>query len=324
MKGLGRWLAGLTLLLAALQPAQAEADRISLYPGYSNGQRLLVEGRIVEARSAAPVREADSRLTNLWRNLGHFFNDERQGQPLQLHLQGQVWPLVSDAEGYFSLDTPHPPLAPGWHQIMAESRGHQGQGRLLVVPRENRLGLISDLDDTLLISEVTRKHRLLGNTFLKNPAQRQVVPGTAALLARVAAANPQPEAAPLFYLSASPRQLQDGIADFLERNAFPAGVLLTKQIREDGGGDPLLDQFTYKTRKIEGILARLPGVRFLLLGDDGEKDPEIYAWIQKLYPERVAGIWIRRVSPPPRQPLPPGQRDLAEVLAATSLPELAP
>lgn len=324
MKGIGRWLAGLTLLLAALQPIQAGADRISLYPGYSNGQRLLVEGRIVEARSAAPVREADGRLTNLWRNLGHFFNDERQGQPLLLHLQGQAWPLASDAEGYFSLDTPHPPLAPGWHQIMAESRGHQGQGRLLVVPRENRLGLISDLDDTLLISEVTRKHRLLGNTFLKNPTQRQVVPGTAALLARVAAANPRPEAAPLFYLSASPRQLQDGIADFLERNAFPAGVLLTKQIREDGGGDPLLDQYTYKTRKIEGILARLPGVRFLLLGDDGEKDPEIYAWIQKLYPERVAGIWIRRVSPPPQRPLPPGQRDLAEVLEAASLPELAP
>jgi phosphatidate phosphatase APP1 len=125
---------------------------------------------------------------------------------------------------------------------------------------------------------------MLRNTFLKNPAQRATVPGMARLYARVIAANPRPEAAPLFYLSASPRQLHASIARFLALNQFPAGVLITKRVTRGRTSEPLVDQFAYKARKIEDIFAGLPNLRFVLLGDDGERDPEIYDRMPSIIP----------------------------------------
>lgn len=301
----------------------ADSDRLTLYPAYSDGAALVIEGRIVEKHESAAVTSSDGRLCNLWRSSRQFFNDERQQQLILLRLSGYLGQARSDGEGYFRLDDKIS-LPPGWHRVDAEGSKTSAIGRLLVVSRENRLGLISDLDDTILVSEVAHKRRLLVNTFLKNPAQRQAVPGMAALYARVMARNARPVAAPLFYLSASPRQMHDAIAEFLGRHAFPPGVLITKRVTNDFSGEPLLDQFAYKTRKIEEIFTRLPWVRFVLVGDDGEKDPEIYDWVRQRYPKRVADIWIRRVSPDPQRHRPAQQRNQADVLGAEHVTILAP
>jgi phosphatidate phosphatase APP1 len=308
----------LPLLLALASPAVlADGDRLTLYPAYSDGATLVIEGRIVERHDSTRPDGSDGRLTNLRRSARQFFNDERQQQLIQLRLPGYSGQARSDGEGYFRL-AEKAALAPGWQQIQAEGGKTSAIGQLLVVPRENQLGLISDLDDTILVSEVTDKRRLLANTFLKNAAQRQVVPGMAALYTRVMAHNAQPAAAPLFYLSASPRQMHEAITDFLGRHAFPPGVLITKRITNDFSSEPRLDQFSYKIEKIEEIFARLPWVRFVLVGDDGERDPETYDWVRQHYPERVADIWIRRVSPDPLRHRPPQQKNLADVLGAES------
>lgn len=303
------------LLAAGSQVVLADGDRITLYPAYSDGATQIIEGRIVERRSHAQAEATDGRLLNLWRNARQFFNDERQQQAIELRLADYRGRARSDDEGYFRLEEKMS-LLPGWHSVEAAGGKASATGRLLVVPRENQLGLISDLDDTILVSEVNDKRRLLANTFLKNPAQRQAVPGMAALYTTLMRHNARPEAAPLFYLSASPRQMNDAIADFLGRNAFPPGVLITKRVSNDRSSEPLLDQFAYKTQKIEEIFARLPWVRFVLVGDDGERDPEIYDWVRQHYPERVADIWIRHVTPDPQRPRPAQQKDLADVLGS--------
>lgn len=303
------------LLLFASPAVPADGERITVFPAYSDGAALVVEGRIVERHGSARPDGSDGSLTNLRRSARQFFNDERQQQLIRLRLPGYSGQASSDGEGYFRL-TGKATLAPGWHEIQAEGGKTSAVGQLLVVPPENRLGLISDLDDTILVSEVTDKRRLLANTFLKNAAQRQAVPGMAALYTKVMAHNPLPATAPLFYLSASPRQMHEAIADFLGRNAFPPGVLITKRITNDFSSEPRLDQFAYKTAKIEEIFARLPWVRFVLVGDDGERDPEIYDWVRQRYPERVADIWIRRVSPDPQRHRPPQQKNLADILGA--------
>ena len=310
-----RTVGGLLLLaLAVATPAVlAETNHITLYPAFSDGKTLLIEGRVVEHVERAPARRADGHLTNLSRNMGRFFNDERPQQTIQLRLAEFSGQALSDGEGYFRLSGSST-LMPGWHPVGAQTGQTSAIGRLLVVPTGNQLGLISDLDDTILISEVTQKRRLLANTFLKNPRQRHAVPDMARLYTRLMAQNPEPASAPLFYLSASPRQLQDAIGEFLEHHAFPPGVLITKRVSNDFSGDPLLDQFRYKTQKIEEIFARLPWVRFILVGDDGEKDPEIYDWVRERYPDRVADIWIRHVSTDPQRLRPPHQKNLANIL----------
>jgi phosphatidate phosphatase APP1 len=183
-----------------------------------------------------------------------------------------------------------------------------------MVPAANVQGVISDFDDTVVISEVNRFFRLLGHSLLRNPQQREPVPGMADAYARLIGSNPQAGAAPLFYLSASPRQLQASIQSFLDYNGFPRGVLITKRVTNDDTSDPLRDQVRYKTEKLVDIFERLPTVRFTLIGDDGEQDPEIYRALQQRYPERVAAIWIRRVHPDPRRVRIEGQGDVADLL----------
>lgn len=307
---------------AVANMAYAGSDAVVLYPGYGDAHRTVIEGRVIESESVEPARTTDSRWRNFIRNIRLFFNDEREGRKVEVHAAGRDWSAVTDEEGYFkvTIDAAQP-LTPGWRPVTARVRDQRGEGVFLVVPPENTFGIISDIDDTILVSDVTDKDTLLANTFLKNPLQRDAVPGVAGFYRRLAGRNPRPDAAPIIYLSASPRQFHTSIQTFLDFNDFPPGVLITKKITNDRSSDPLLDQIAYKTAKIEEILARLPRVRFVLVGDDGEKDPEIYHDVYTRFPARVEATWIRRVNPDPARTIFPEQRDLVKAVAASERAE---
>lgn len=309
------WLSAGLLLAGA---AQAEPDTVVLYPAFGTPAQIEFEGRVIEARDAAANGPATGALDQLVRNARLFKNEEREHVPVRLRLADQQWAAKTDDEGYFSVSAAAPAdLRAGWHTVQADTKRGSGQGEWLLLSPANQLGLISDLDDTLLVTEVNHRGRMLANTFLKSPAQREAVPGMAWLYTTVLAANPQPDAAPLFYLSASPRQLQGPIVEFLRLNQFPRGVLITKRIGLDSRSAPLLDQLAYKTQKINDILARTPSVRYVLVGDDGERDPVIFDGVRRQHPERIQAIWIRRVNPVP-QPLPNGQLELGEAMRAVA------
>jgi phosphatidate phosphatase APP1 len=290
-------------------------DSITVYPALSDGGNCSIEGRVIANKVASEPTVNDRRRDNLRRNARALFNRERKHWPVTVQLGEQRWPTRTDAEGYFSISIgPLAALAPGWHIVSAATASSNGFGQLLIVPAGNLHGLISDVDDTIQITEVNDRSRLLANTFLKNALQRAVVPGIAGFYAELAARNELPTAAPVIYLSASPRQLHAGISQFITHNQLPRGVLITKRITNDASSEPLLDQFAYKTAKLAQILTQLPRVRFTLIGDDGERDPEIFAALQRQYPQRIAAIWIRRVHPDPARARLPGQGDLNEQL----------
>ena len=90
----------------------------------------------------------------------------------------------------------------------------------------------------------------------------------------------------------------------------PAHTVLALDLR-----DPLTDQQNYKLGRIEAILQAFPDVQFMLIGDDGERDPEVYAEIARRYPQQISGVWIRRVSADPKRARIAGQQDLATLLA---------
>lgn len=314
------WLVAFVVGQAALgRSAWGGEDEVIIYPAFGDARGAVVEGRVIERHARDEASVDDGKLRNLARNVRLLKNDERKQRPVTVTVNGRAWATQSDDEGYFRVALEGAaPQAPGWHRVEAVSGRATGSGELLIVPPDNQIGLISDIDDTILVSEVNDKSRLLANSLLKNPAQRQAVAGMAELYALRSGANPQADVAPLFYLSASPRQLQRPLAEFLARNRFPRGVLITKRVTNDRSSEPLVDQFAYKTRKLEELFSRLPEVRFVLVGDDGERDPEIYDWVRNKYPERVEAIWIRRVNPDPARPALAGQRDLSEVLTQSA------
>lgn len=157
------------------------------------------------------------------------------------------------------------------------------------------VSVISDIDDTVKISEVRDKQKLLRNTFMH---EFQPVAGMADAYRRWAAAG-----AAFHYVSASPWQLFDPIDGFFKAANFPPGSLHLKQFRwKDSSFFSLFqDPVAYKKPILAALLTRFPGRRFVLVGDSGEQDPEVYGIIYREFPDQVAAIYIRDVTAEPRE-----------------------
>jgi len=176
--------------------------------------------------------------------------------------------------------------------VLAPSDTRTFLGELHVVT-DRGLSVVSDIDDTIKISEVRDRHALLLNTFCRpfKPA-----PGMSELYRGLAADNAQ-----FHYVSASPWQLYQPLADFIHQNGFPPGTFHMKNFRmKDSSllalfGDPI----DYKLRIITPLIDQFPHREFILIGDSGEKDPEIYGELARTYPEQVKAILIRNVTDEP-------------------------
>jgi phosphatidate phosphatase APP1 len=304
-----------TLCLYFHSSWSATDDAVVLYPAISSGDTTTLEGRVTERKNSSAPTNADRKRDNFRRNMELMINNERKHYPVTVRLGTREWQVTTDQEGYFRVDVESlQEFSPGWHTVTGQTAKGEGTTGLLIVPQTNTHGLISDVDDTVQITEVNSKSRMLANTFLRNATQRQPVPGIVPFYRELVKTNAQPDLAPIIYLSASPKQLHTAIESFLVHNQFPRGVLTTKRVTDDSTSDPISDQVAYKTVKIETILKHLPSTRFTLIGDDGEHDPEIYADIQQRFPARVAAIWIRHVNPDPKRARIAGQGVLNDAL----------
>jgi len=171
-----------------------------------------------------------------------------------------------------------------------ESTGsHLVQGSIHVVEPAG-LSVISDIDDTVKITNVADRRELLRNTLLREFA---AVPGMAAVYRRW-----QDSGTAFHYVSASPWQLSPCLSQFIMTAGLPAGSMHLKlfRLQDSTPLGRLPSRKRSKRRVIEQIMADFPGRRFLLVGDSGERDPEVYAAVARRRPEQVSGIAIRRVA----------------------------
>ena len=304
------WVAVLALTFPALRAG--ETLQVIVDDAWSGATGCHFSGRLVERRLAEEgARGAGKRL---YHNTRLLLTSGEEGF-VTWRAAGHEWTTRADDDGYWTLAmNPAPVFAPGWHGIETEPERSSAAG-LLVADPANRLGLISDLDDTIVVSEVMEKRVLLKNSLAVAPEDRVAVAGMAELYRRLLAKNVEPEAAAVFYVSASPRQLTDNLRAFLKKNGFPRGVLRLKELSETSEDSLTGDQRAYKRRTLEEIFRAYPKVRFALFGDDGEQDPEIYAELQEKFPGQIEGVWIRRIHPDAARARFAGQADLGELLA---------
>lgn len=163
-------------------------------------------------------------------------------------------------------------------------------GQLILVPREG-LSVVSDVDDTIKVSNVLNKKELLLNTFVRPFVAAE---GMAAFYQELEAQNP---GVSFHYVSASPHQLYPVVNGFIQENKFPAGSLhlrhikITEEVLRKGSSSA-----RHKHKVIRDLLERFPARKFVLIGDSGEADPEIYGAIAKDYPLQVVAIFIRNVT----------------------------
>jgi phosphatidate phosphatase APP1 len=299
------------LAMAATVSVRSEEPRQNIVDDAWQGTNgYYFSGRLTEVRPA-PGKDS-GRLASLYRNTRMLLTSGEEGA-VTWRVAGNEWSVRADDRGYWELAASQSlSLAPGWHEIESEPMASSKAG-FLVTDQRNTTGLISDIDDTILVSEVLSKRALLANSLTVPAEQRAAVLGMAALYARVLKENAAPEASAVFYLSSTPRQLTDNLRRFLSANGFPRGVLQLKEVASENG-DSLREHEAYKRRRIETILAAFPQTQFHFFGDDAERDPEIYAEVRVKHPSQVAGIWIRRINPDPHRPVYPGQHDVRELM----------
>ena len=233
-----------------------------------------------------------------------FLVDNERGKNISIRLGGQVYKAgMSGANGHFSQTLQLPaaetdrllekrPADGGWLKFEAITRRNDPRrftGRVQLIGRRG-LSIISDIDDTIKHTQVRDHKAVLRNTFLR---KFEPVPGMPELY-RDFAAN----GAAFHYVSGSPWQLYPALTALFGTNGYPLGSFHLKHFRlkDSSALNLLLSQEKTKTEAIEPILAAFPGRRFIMIGDSGEQDPEIYGKIARKHPKQVVAVCIRNVT----------------------------
>jgi phosphatidate phosphatase APP1 len=290
----------------------SEPLQIVAYDGYGTSEALALKGRVLEDQGIAAASDRDS----VWRNLANmyrrFASDEVPGAHLLAEFDSATCEAMTDAEGYFDIAIAPPrglPADRSWHPIaltLLDSAPPDGPpvraiGQVLVPPPSARFGVISDIDDTVIRTDSTNLLRMARTVFLRNARTRLPLHGVAALYRALNIGASGLEANPIFYVSSSPWNLYDLLVDFFALQGIPRGPLL---LRDWGLGERASRPTAHHDHKLHAIaqvLDRYPALPFLLIGDSGQADPEIYAEVDRRYPQRILAIYIRSVIRSPRR-----------------------
>jgi phosphatidate phosphatase APP1 len=270
--------------------------------GHGGPARTVVRGRVLDNSEPAAAVVGEGAGAALRRTLARFLTRELPGVPLRIGVGGTTVEVATDAEGYFDVrtDTGLPPSAGPWAdavvELAAPYRGLPGPYRATVPVRvpgpRATFGVISDIDDTILHTGAQRALAMAVRTFTGSELTRSAMPGAPELYRALARGASGSEDNPVFYVSSSPWNLHGFLVSFLEHRDFPLGPLLLRDLLGSG------EHRTHATGKlgsIEEVLESHPELRFVLLGDSGQHDPEIYAEAVRRYPGRILAAYIREV-----------------------------
>ena len=277
------------------------------YLGFGNPGKLWVKGRVLDEPTFRIQSSADSRWKNLFALYERLESDEVPGARVLAHFQGQTHETLTDKGGYFSFEiATAQALAGGWHTVdleLPDSLSAEGapvrvSAEVIVPAPTARFGIISDIDDTVLWTNVTNKLNMALMLAGSNAHTRKPFKGVAAFYAALKQGASGSEDNPIFYVSSSPWHLFGPLVEFLKVQSIPVGPLL---LRELGMREvfKLTSHGNHKLGKIELILSFYPDMQFVLIGDSGEQDPEIYTEVLRRHPTSVRVIYIRNVNPDP-------------------------
>ncbi|MDQ3395141.1 MAG: DUF2183 domain-containing protein [Bacteroidota bacterium] len=277
------------------------------YIGFGNSKHIIVKGRVMEDKGIATPQEEDSIWENMVAMYKRYTSENIPHVCLNVKFHGEEKIVKTDENGYYStffhLSEPlsNEPL---WHEVHLElldkvvkgQKATRATGRILVPPKGIDFGIISDIDDTILVSKATDFKKKIRLMLLKNAYTRLPFKGVSAFYCALQKGSSGKEDNPIFYVSSSSWKLYDLLLDFCKVKKIPIGPFLLRNSR--------LDQYKFissihkvhKMEKIENIIGTYKELKFILIGDSGQKDAEIYHQVVKDYPGRILAIYIRHVS----------------------------
>ena len=269
--------------------------RVVVYDGWGTPDAFRVAGRVLEDHGDAEPTKKASALDNLAATVDALESDEVRGVDVAVHVGLATYSATTDADGMFEVVckglSGAQALTPGAVAIDAELLAKDWSApratAYVHVVAGDGIALVSDVDDTVVKTYVVDKAKMADTVLLKNARQLEPVIGAAENY--VAARDVGVVA--FFYLSGSPQNLYPRLRTFLDDHDFPRGPIVLKNL----GDDKLFAHDEYKLSRLEALAAAFPRLRFVLVGDSGERDPEIYRAFRAKHPDRVAATVIRKV-----------------------------
>ncbi|MGW8483536.1 App1 family protein [Microbacterium sp. NPDC055903] len=259
------------------------------FPGYGGAGWVRIVGRVLILPPQRKRTNGDAASVRGWRS---FVGIPVGFATVQVTIGGRTQDVVADRGGV--IDTVvRADLEPGWQAFsVSVDGGEPTAGTVFIVDEQVGFGVVSDVDDTVMVTALPRPFIAAWNSFVVDEHARIPVPGMAVLLEQLVRQHP---GAPMIYLSTGAWNVAPTLRRFLSRHLFPLGSMLLT----DWG--PTHDRWfrsgrEHKLTNLRRLAAEFPGVRWLLIGDDGQHDEAIYTQFQHEHPECVAGVAIRQLS----------------------------
>ncbi len=282
-------------------------DPVIIMPfgGYANEHNLIICARVLEDEGIQHD-EDDPKIKNLWNSYKRFESDEVGGATVRVSWEGNSEILTTNEEGYISLNKAHginfnddqqDSIIVTYELIEKGEIIYQTTSEVIKPPSDSDFGIISDVDDTIIETGVasTLKWRVLVNVLLKHSDKRLPLDGAEELYQKLHKGKSGLKANPIFYLSNSPWNIFDYLTAFLQKFEFPKGPLLLRDIDKKFLKKSDFES-GHKYQSIVHILQMYPELDFILIGDAGEIDTDIYISIARKNPNRIKSIYIRAVN----------------------------
>ena len=276
---------------------------VKVYHGYGDEDGLMVLGHVFKRSPFAPKTYKKGFWPNAIKLLRYFMASTYEGVEVTLQWGNEVIRTHTDEEGLFRLEWKSgKPLRHGWTEVTVQAHFKDGNvidgsGKILV-PYTGQYAFISDIDDTFLVSHSSNLPKRLYQLLTKNPQTRKPFANVARHYQLLANGGDKVSDVPnpFFYVSSSEWNLYEYIKEFCRFHRLPEGVFILNELKQwhqfikTGQG-----KHSTKEGRISHIINAFPHRKYVLLGDETQKDPEIYAAIAQQYPQNILCIYIRQV-----------------------------
>lgn len=282
---------------------------IQPYRGYGSRRRLFLMGRVFHQPGfGSSLREGRIRrdLVDLVRRL---LRKPVVNARVRVRYKDTETTVTTDSHGFFRvrMDLSAMPSDALWHSMELDLQDPvdpraKTTGEFFTPPESAGYGVISDIDDTVVYTGVANFVMMMWRLFAQGAESRIAFPGVAALYQAFYEGPSGQQRNPLLYVSRAPWSIYQVLVEFFRMHRIPNGPILI--LREWGMKRGVLLPRRAKDHKIDVIREMLDlyeNLPFVLIGDSGQRDPEVYARILREYPGRILGIYIRDVSNDPQR-----------------------
>lgn len=265
------------------------------YPGYGSDSFARVLGRVV---MHDPTTHDDGdpvgTLEEAQRGWRSFVATPVAMIPVTVRLGSAEVQTLTDRSGYIDVVVRHHGLEPGWATAHLSAPSTEPvDARVNIVSPDARLGIISDVDDTVMVTYLPRMFIAAWNTFVQHTTARKPVDGMPKLYRELLDRHPE---MPTFYLSTGAWGSVPTLTKFLKTHGYPAGAMLMT----DWGPTPtsmFRSGVEHKRTQLRRLAIEFPNIEWFLIGDDGQHDPHVYSEFAREHPAHVRAITIRQLNP---------------------------